>query len=355
MNKIFREISIFFIYFTKILFRNKKVFLTSVITPLFFLIIFGFIFGTKSDEKIEIGIFPAPPSLFDTTLNDLSLKYTIYEGLDELKKDIKKEKIDLGIYIEEKEIQFYYNENSMETAPIVKSIINSIITRYEKKRGYLISLFSINKHSITIGTVKNGNLGYIIPGIIALSLFSLGMFSIIEIFARYRKLGILKRFLTTPMTPISFITGVALSELLISLLTAFFLYFTAIGVFRVNFNLNLELFILTILISSFSMSGFGAVISLVFKEVSTALNVASLLATIMIFFSGIAIPLNLLPKSMQILSFMFPLTYIAQNMRYVMGVEFINNKFFVISNILLSIGGGLLLFMASKKYMGKAE
>ena len=103
------------------------------------------------------------------------------------------------------------------------------------------------------------------------------------------------------------------------------------------------------------MSGLGAIIVLLFKETTTAANVASILFTVMIFFSGVYFPLTIIPKHIRIFSYIFPLTYVAQNMRYVMGVEYINYPFLIYSNLIMLGAGLLLLMIISKRYMGKVK
>ncbi len=157
------------------------------------------------------------------------------------------------------------------------------------------------------------------------------------------------------MNPFSFMLGVILGRLLIGLITAYFIYFLSEAIFNIKFETDLILFSINILIAGISMSGLGAIIVLLFKETTTAANVASILFTVMIFFSGVYFPLTIIPKHIRIFSYIFPLTYVAQNMRYVMGVEYINYPFLIYSNLIMLGAGLLLLMIISKRYMGKVK
>ncbi len=346
---------IIFVSFLKMFFRNRGAILGSIITPLAFLLIFGFVFG-KQDAKIyKVGTYPIPSQKFLTVLKSLPTNVTTYKDIEELKRDIKKGHIDIGIYIKKKGFTFYYNKNDIKDVQVNKKVIGTIIAAYEKSLKKGIELFTIKTHTVKIGKIKGTSLGYLVPGIISLSILSLGMFSIIEVFSRYRKLGILKRLSVTPMNPFSFMLGVILGRLLIGLITAYFIYFLSEAIFNIKFETDLILFSVNILIAGISMSGLGAIIVLLFKETTTAANVASILFTIMIFFSGVYFPLTIIPKHIRIFSYIFPLTYVAQNMRYVMGVEYINYPFLIYSNLIMLGAGLLLLMIISKRYMGKVK
>ena len=345
-----------FIYFLKAFLRDKRAFIGSVITPIFFLLLFGTIFGGQDTTSIyRVGIFPNVPEKLEKTLSSLKLKREIFKDEKLLKDAIKKGKIDIGIKTDKESLTFYYNKNNIKDVPVIKSMIGTIITHYEKEKGGLISIFKIEEQRVKIGKVKGESLGYLIPGVISMSILSLGMFSIIEVFARYKKLGILKRFSVTPMRPLAFMMGIVLGRLLIGAGNSFFIYLVSLLAFKVHFSLNILLFLITIFVSGISMSGFGALIVLLFKNPNTASNMGGILFTIMLFFSGVYFPLSFIPEKVRILSYIFPLTYVAQNARYAMGVEYVNYKFFLWSNLIMFIGGILLLWVVGKKYLGRVE
>ncbi len=343
-----------FIYFLKIFFRNKGALLGAILTPLLFLILFGFIFGEEEVKVFKVGIYPYAQTSLIKTLENLSYEYKIYKDFSTLKEDIQKKRLDIGIKIDKETFTFYYNKGDLKNTPIIKSIIDNIITKHEEYRHKVVKLFSVKSYNIKIGKVHSSSLGYIIPGVISMSILSVGMFSIIEAFSRYRKLGILKRLSVTPMNPLSFMSGIILGRLLIGILTSYLIYLVSALLFNLEFSVNLILFTLSLLISGLSMSGLGALIVLLFKEANTASNVGSILFTIMLFFSGIYFPINFLPKGVRVFSYIFPLTYVAQNLRYAMGVEYINYKFFILSNLIMLICGLIFLKLVSKKYLGKS-
>ncbi len=345
-----------FIYFLKVFLRDKKAFIGSVITPIFFLLLFGTIFGSSDTTSLyKVGVFPEVPKKLEKTLSLLKLNAKIFENETLIKDAIKKGKIDIGIKVEKNSLTFYYNKDDIKNAPVIKSIIGTIITNYEKERGGFVSIFKIKEQRVQIGKIKGDSLGYLIPGVISMSILSLGMFSIIEVFARYKKLGILKRLSVTPMRPFSFMIGVVLGRLLIGVGNSFLIYFISILVFKIDFSLNILLFLITILVSGISMSGLGALIVLLSKNSNTASNVGGILFTIMLFFSGVYFPLSFIPEKIRLLSYIFPLTYVAQNARYAMGVEYVDYRFFIWSNLIMLLGGLLLLQLIGKRYLEKIE
>ncbi len=134
---------IIFVSFLKMFFRNRGAILGSIITPLAFLLIFGFVFG-KQDAKIyKVGTYPIPSQKFLTVLKSLPTNVTTYKDIEELKRDIKKGHIDIGIYIKKKGFTFYYNKNDIKDAQVNKKVIGTIIAAYEKSLKKGIELFTI--------------------------------------------------------------------------------------------------------------------------------------------------------------------------------------------------------------------
>ena len=270
MKHILIETTHIFIYFFKVFFRNKWSFFGSIITPLIFLIIFGFVFGgSTGDVKKITGIYPANiDKNLQKVIKDKNFNIKIYKTLDDLKKDIKTGKINIGVYKNDNKIVFFYNKADMQNLQFNKKIITSIMMEYEERNSFFPKLFNISEKSIPIGEAQGSNFAYIVPGILAMSILSLGMFSIIEIFGRYRKLGILKRFSATPMNSLSFMLGVLFSRLVLGIISAYIIYFFAQIIFSVHFSVNIFLFIIVIIISAISMSALGGIIALLFRDLN---------------------------------------------------------------------------------------
>jgi ABC-2 type transport system permease protein len=327
-------------------FRDRGKIFFSIILPLVFMIIFGFVFSGGQNSVYKIGYVGISNQDLIKTINKLHYNLKNYQKISILEDAIKKQEIAFGIIVKNEEIDGIINKNDIKNYSSFKNAFNLIIANYSLKKSGGKDLFKTK--SINISSEKqSGNLRYLIPGIIGLSIMSSAMFSAIEIISEYKKNNILKRLAVTPIKPLNFLFSGFLSKLILSFVSAYIIFIIALLMFPVNFNINFVALSLTIISSAILMFIFGAFIAIIFKNPETANNVASMLFTLMMFFSGIYFPMQFLPKYLQIIGNLLPATYVSQFMRYSFGIENLNISYILIFNIAVIVISAILLPLLS--------
>lgn len=158
-----------------------------------------------------------------------------------------------------------------------------------------------------------------------------------------------------PINKNAFVLALITSRIPASILSMFLILFAGRIIFGVSFDISWLLFIPYIFIGTVIMMGFGALITLFFKKADSAFQAASILLTIMIFFSGIYFPIEFLPSYFQTLSRFLPLSYLAQGLQQIMGVSQLKPFSLALETGGLLIISVLLIILAAEKSQWTAE
>lgn len=154
----------------------------------------------------------------------------------------------------------------------------------------------------------------LIPGLLGMSLLfgATSMEAVVITFER--RLGSFERLLLAPVSLEVVLAGKILGG-------AFFGFVISLAIFVVSLfffsfsDLNLFLLFSAIILSSIAFSALGGFISVAVKEVFEAQTLANFFRFPMIFLNGVFIPIESLPKSVQIVSYLLPLTYSVELLR----------------------------------------
>src|SRR5207253_3294624 len=115
-------------------------------------------------------------------------------------------------------IVVYEHAGQAGQAQAVVAILNQFVSRATIAQAHVEPLFSIDEQ-----TVNAHNLRYIeflLPGLIALSIMQMSVFSVAFVFTQYKEKGTLKRLLATPMKPIQFVVANTITRLIVSVAQA---------------------------------------------------------------------------------------------------------------------------------------
>ncbi|WGS65130.1 ABC transporter permease [Marinitoga aeolica] len=348
MNKIFWLSK----YITKEALRNKAELFFTLFFPLIFLIIFGFVFNDQySNSLMSVAIYSEDKNIIE----DLSDIYKIIniDNIEDVPKNIKNGNYDVGVIIEGKKVTIYYDETNMNNTSLIQglelNIKKAILNKDNTTKNF--NYIKINEKNVLLTKVKTSYIDYLLTGVIAISLLSNGMFSVITVFGRYKRLNVLKRFILVPIKSYTFVIGITLTRIFISFISLLILIFSSTIIFNLSIVINWPLYLLLSFTSTIGMMGFGLLFLFLFKKSETAQNAASIFFTLMMFFSGIYFPIEFLPKTLKIISYLFPIKYIVDSLRYISGIELMDLNIFLLINGIMLFGGIFLLIFASKRFL----
>lgn len=133
--------------------------------------------------------------------------------------------------------------------------------------------------------------------------------------ATAREKGILRRLKATPLRPLTILTAKIAMIFGVTSLSMVLMVVVAKLAFGLRFNGNPIEVIVGFVLSSFSFFAFGLVIASVMPNVRAAESFGFILLFLMLFLSGVFVPFEVVPKAVQQVAQVFPMTHVTTLMR----------------------------------------
>jgi ABC-2 type transport system permease protein len=214
-------------------------------------------------------------------------------------------------------LPFYYDNSSLIQAGTVQGVVDQVV----QQMGYLATktkpAFMLQPRGVAAKGFKY--IDFLVPGIVAMSLMTTGIYGISGTFVTYRERGVLRRLKATPMPLGSFISSRVLMQLFVALLQAGLVLATGSLLFHVHVGgagTWLQMAVLAIL-GSASFVTIGFFVASVSKNIEIAAALSNVIGTPMMFLSGIFFPMDSAPHWIQPVVHAMPLKYLADAMRAV--------------------------------------
>jgi ABC-2 type transport system permease protein len=308
----------------KMFVRNKQSLFFTLFMPFIFIGIFGLI-GFDKPQAIDIGIVSSNPSqptkAFIDSLGTFST-LKIHNGT-EVDERAALEKGDRAVILLVPDDLF--PDPTATTPPAIKNVAVLKNIAYEQQAQTAIAiltqlfdkttlqvtkaptLFSLDLQSINAKKVRY--IDFLLPGIVAMSIMQMAVFSVAFVFTDYKEKGILKRLLATPMKPQQFVTAQVVTRLILAVLQAGILLSVGALIFKSHIYGNPFLILLTVLL------GLGFTISGLSKTVDAVPAIANVIVFPMLFLSGIFFPTSSMPNWLQHVVTYLPLQPFAKALR----------------------------------------
>jgi len=153
------------------------------------------------------------------------------------------------------------------------------------------------------------------PGYTAMILGTVGLMGVPITISGYRETGVLRRFQTTPMRPLTYILADIVANLVTTLLGMVGLVIVGWLLYRVHFEGHVIEVILVVIFSGLATYSIGYLIAGVAPSARAAQVVGMVIFYPMMFLSGASIPIEILPDSVRRVAGFLPLTYVVRLLR----------------------------------------
>jgi ABC-2 type transport system permease protein len=159
-----------------------------------------------------------------------------------------------------------------------------------------------------------GYIDFLVPGILALTVMQLGLFSVAFGFVQLKRTGALRRLFATPTSPVYFLGAQVTSRLIIGL--AQVLILLGVGLwFGLQLVGSVPLLLAVSVLGSTIFLAMGFAIAGWAKNEDQAAPVANLLSLPMTFLSGVFFPRDAMPEFLERVTQFLPLTYLSDALR----------------------------------------
>lgn len=174
--------------------------------------------------------------------------------------------------------------------------------------------FALDEH-IVFGSEDPESLEFLVPGIVAYSIFMLGSMLTTVAIVKERSTGTMDRLLSTRAKRSHVVTGYALAYGALSIAQAGSILAVALLVFRVPLRGSIALALATTCLVGVVALGLGILVSGVAKNETQAIQTTLFVAFPNLFLAGIFAPFEAMPTFLRPLSLAIPLTYAVQALR----------------------------------------
>ncbi len=338
--------------------RDKTTLFFTFLFPLIFILIFGFLMGGMGEaERASLGLFVSSDGdatalkevLAETGLEEI----THYETAEALEEAVGKRQVDLGLIWDGERLQFLYDPSRVQENYAFEQIAQGVSADFNLRHQGLSPVLDVEM--IHVGTAAATNwFNIAVPGIIAFSILSAGLFAVSGHITAMKERKILDRMIVTPMPPLALLSAVITIRLVVVYISTLVTLFVSIAVFGLTFSIDWFRYTVFVACATLGMMGFGTLIAMGVRRPSSASNIASALSMVMMFLSGIYFPIEFMPGFLRAISKALPLTYMAEAMRFTTGVADMSLvRFWAIALSLVGIAIVLLPFLA--RYVVSAD
>jgi ABC-2 type transport system permease protein len=316
----------------KMFLRAKQALFFSLFFPLVIMLIFGFI-GFDKAPQFDVGLAVngtanEPTAAFLDQIKQFTT-FKIHEGdltgeLASLRNGDRAAVLDVpGDLIAEmptagqgQDLHVYINEGQQSQAQAIVSILSQSLDKTSLAMASIQPYFSISHEVVDSRNLKY--IDFLLPGLLAMSIMQMAVFSVAFVFVQYKEKGILKRLLATPMRPMQFVTANVITRLLVSMVQA--AIFVTVGVLLLKAHIigSYLLVALCVLLGALMFLGLGFTISGLSKSVDTVPVLANLFVFPQLFLGGVFFPTSGMPNWLQAITKLLPLTYFTNAIREVM-------------------------------------
>jgi ABC-2 type transport system permease protein len=345
-----------FIYSIKGWYRSRGGMFWSLAFPVILILLFGAIFSGVGSSRYTLYIQDQDQSqvskLFNATLNATKLfNINVVKADVNTTAYIKENNIHALIVIPkgfEHTIQssfvdpsatvnlsFYFDPSDQTTTQIVRSVVSSILQEMNKNLSQGRTVIGVKE--ISTITENFNFIDFFLPGMIGFTIMQSAIYGSIERNTKYRKDGILRKLLTTPITRTEWILAKMLFMMFLAAITTILI--TVIGILVFNMTVNITPWVIIILVAtSFLFSGMGMLIGRFVKEEETADTAAGAISFPMMFLAGTFFPLEQMPAFLQTIAHVLPLYYVNEGLR--------NSMIYMNQNETLINGAVVIVFAA---------
>ena len=311
----------------KMFLRSRQALFFTLFMPLMIMLIFGYI-GFDKPTSIDVGLVTHSPNAATSQFIEQVKKlptFSIHQGtLEDEKKELDEGNRAVILDIPDTTISStkaetatpitaYTNAGKAAESGAVLSILNRAIDQMTLTQAHVTPIVSIQEEA-----VNSHNLRYIeflLPGLIALSIMQMSVFSVAFVFTQYKEKGVLKRLLATPMLPIQFVAANTITRLIVSVAQALIFIVAGIILFKAHIVGSYALLLLIVVLGSMMFLGLGYTISGLAKTTESVPAIANLVVFPMLFLGGTFFSISQMPWWLQLFAKYLPLTFFSTALR----------------------------------------
>jgi ABC-2 type transport system permease protein len=332
--------------------RSPVTLIAALTYPIIIVLLFGSIFGRSVDVSYNLSVLDLDQSdqssdfcAYLKTNTTLTISEIQDNSIEPITWMAEKNQVILLVIPENwgyninnslsTNLTVYYDESS-STAKGILEIVNEAVTKLNFQILGIDTPFGLIQDDYYLKDIRF--IDSFIPGLIivciSISVLIIGLNSDLD----ERASGVLIKYATTPVRKIEWIFAKQIWRFLMVISTSFIIILFAL-IFNYQISTLNPLMLLLILFGMMTFSGISMILVRLIDNPDGVMATSVLIILPQIFLSGTFVPLDSLPRFIQILAYFTPMYYLSEGMRLVM-LEFARTQFwtYFIANILFALG-----------------
>lgn len=310
----------------KMFYRNRQAIFFSLFLPFLIMVIFGILdFGAFSDA--EVGVVDEARNEFSEAiiqaLDGTEVLKLTTGALEEQTGALEEGELDFLLVLPEDltnpqkpvVLEGRFNANRPEQAQVASTVISNVLDEMTFQITGSSRLFILETREVQSRDVEY--VDFLVPGIIAMAIMQMGLFSVTFAIIRYRVQGVLRRLQAAPIHPRHFLVGQVVTRLTVSVAQTIVLLVAGILLLGIEVRGSYLTLLLLAIIGGGLFISLGYAVSGFARSEESAAPIANLIALPMMFLSGVFFPRDTLPGILETITGYLPLTYLADGMREV--------------------------------------
>lgn len=324
-----KQFPLMFAAHLKMTFRVKSVWFWHIFFPVILMSLFMIIFGGGNGDEFRARVAvaePQPNAVSAQLMEQLrQLPMLEIEGgapvaLEEGEALVKDKKVDALIVLPESEADHSLglvvnreNERNATTQALT-AIMNNFVQAANLAAVGASPVYSLEFSTVTSGRDDLEYQDFLMTGIIALSVAQGGLFGMVG-FVEMRRKGILKRLRLTPASTEMFGVADMAVRFVLGMIQIALLALIGVVGFGANLHVNAASLAIAFVIGALTFNAMGYLFSAASKSLEAYMGFANIASFLMMFLSGVFLPVEMLPDWLQPVSKVLPLTYFVEGMR----------------------------------------
>lgn len=316
----------------KMYFRNRTGLFFTMFIPVTLVVVFGLLSNSNGKGNLHLGVVDHANNQLSHGFIGATKKVDAFkvDMMDEssARDQLGKGKIDLEVVIPQQfgkagprglqpsEIKTYYNQAKPQNGQTASLILGQIANGFNNQIVKAPQVISLKSEGVQTNNL--GSIDFLLPGIIAMSIMQLGIFSVAFGFISYKTSGALRRLHATPTPATNFVVAQAITRLLVGMMQVILLVGLGIGFFHFHMAaVSLVNFLILALFGTLVFLAMGFCIAGWAKDENQAAPISNLIQFPQLFLSGIFFPRDTFPDWLKHVTDYLPLTFMSDAMRRV--------------------------------------
>jgi ABC-2 type transport system permease protein len=213
------------------------------------------------------------------------------------------------------DIDVYHDPSQTTVVQVLMPIVRKVVTEVERGITGTPSLVNLNEKTIQARDLRY--IDFFVPGVLAMALMQLGIFSAIPLVIQ-RQNRILKRMGATPLRRSTIVASSVFFRLIIAVAQAFIIILVGRLVFDVHMEGNWFYLTGMVLLGATTFVSMGYLIASFARTEESATPLLMAIQFPMMFLGGVFFPVEAMPDFLEPIVKAIPLTYLGDSLRQIM-------------------------------------